>query len=289
MEYTTLSNGLKMPMAGFGVFQVTDKEECKNSVLNAIREGYRLIDTAAVYGNEDAVGDAVREAIEEGVCTRDQLFITSKLWIQDMANCDTAKAGIEASLNKSGLDYFDLYLLHQAMGDYFSAWRALEDAYEEGKLKAIGVSNFYPHVLANFCETVKVTPMVNQIEMHPYFAQAEAIETMKHYNVQPEAWAPLGGGRHKPFEDKMLQSIAAAHNKSIAQVVLRWNLQRGVTVIPKSVKPARIKDNFDIWNFELTVEEMERINTLDLGYVGESVKHFNPTYVRGCLSVKIHD
>jgi len=289
MEYTTLSNGLKMPMAGFGVFQVTNKEECKDSVLNAIREGYRLIDTAAVYGNEDAVGDAVREAISKGLCTRDQLFITSKLWIQDMANYDTAKAGIEASLNKSGLDYFDLYLLHQAMGDYFSAWRALEDAYEEGKLKAIGVSNFYAHVLANFCETVKVTPMVNQVEMHPYFAQAEAIETMKHYNVQPEAWAPLGGGRHKPFEDEMLQEIAAAHNKSVAQVILRWNLQRGVTVIPKSVKPERIKENIDIRDFELTVEEMEKINTLDLGYVGESVKHFNPAFVRGCLGVKIHD
>ncbi len=289
MEYTTLSNSLKMPMAGFGVFQVTDKEECKNSVLNAIREGYRLIDTAAVYGNEDAVGDAVREAIEEGLCTREELFITSKLWVQDMANYDTAVAGIEASLKKSGLEYLDLYLLHQAMGDYFSAWRAMEDAYQAGKLKAIGVSNFYAHVLTNFCETVKIKPMVNQVEMHPYFAQPEAIETMKHYNVQPEAWAPLGGGRHKPFEDEMLQSIATTHNKSVAQVILRWNLQRGVTVIPKSVKQERIKENFDIWNFTLSDEEMDKISSLDLGYVGEAVKHFNPAFVRGCLGVKIHD
>ncbi|MBF9000202.1 MULTISPECIES: aldo/keto reductase [Vibrio] len=289
MEYTTLNNNLKMPMAGFGVFQVTDKEECKQSVLSAIRAGYRLIDTAAVYGNEDAVGDAVREAIAEGVCTRDELFITSKLWVQDMANYDMAKAGIESSLQKAGLDYFDLYLLHQAMGDYFSAWRALEDAYEEGKLKSIGVSNFYAHVLANFCETVKVTPMVNQVELHPYFAQPEAVETMKYYNVQPEAWAPLGGGRHQPFEDKMLLSIAAQHGKSVAQVILRWNMQRGVTVIPKSTHNERIKQNFDIWDFELSSAEMEQINTLDLGYVGEAVKHFNPQFVRGCLGVKIHD
>lgn len=289
MEYTALSNNLKMPMAGFGVFQVTDKEECKQSVLSAIRAGYRLIDTAAVYGNEDAVGDAVREAIAEGLCTREELFITSKLWVQDMANYDMAKAGIEASLQKSGLEYFDLYLLHQALGDFFSAWRAMEDAYEEGKLKAIGVSNFYAHVLANFCETVRITPMVNQIELHPYFAQTEALETMKHYNVQPEAWAPLGGGRHKPFEDEMLQGIAAAHGKSVAQVILRWNVQRGVTVIPKSVHAERIEQNFDIWNFTLTDEEMEKITSLDLGYVGEAVKHFNPAFVRGCLGVKIHD
>lgn len=289
MEYTTLSNNLEMPMVGFGVFQVTDKDECKQSVLSAIRTGYRLIDTAAVYGNEDAVGDAVREAIAEGICTREELFITSKLWVQDMAYYDAAYAGIEASLEKSGLEYFDLYLLHQAMGDYFSAWRAMEDAYEEGKLKAIGVSNFYAHVLANFCETVKVKPMVNQVELHPYFAQPAALETMKQYNVQPEAWAPLGGGRHKPFEDEMLTGIANAHGKSIAQVILRWNLQRGVTVIPKSVKQARIEENFDVWDFTLSGEEMDKINSLDLGYVSESVKHFNPEFVRGCLGVKIHD
>ncbi|KOO03494.1 aldo/keto reductase [Vibrio nereis] len=289
MEYTTLSNNLEMPMLGFGVFQVTDKEECKQSVLSAIRTGYRLIDTAAVYGNEDAVGDAIREAIEEGICTREELFITSKLWVQDMANYDMAKAGIEASLEKSGLKYFDLYLLHQAMGDYFSAWRALEDAYENGKLKAIGISNFYAHVLANFCETVRIKPMVNQVELHPYFAQPAALETMKRYQVQPEAWAPLGGGRHKPFDNEALKSIADTHDKTIAQVILRWNLQRGVTVIPKSVKQARIEENFDVWDFTLSDQEMERINRLDLGYVGEAVKHFNPDFVRGCLGVKIHD
>ncbi|EKO5869695.1 aldo/keto reductase, partial [Escherichia coli] len=167
--------------------------------------------------------------------------------------------------------------------------RALEDAYEEGKLKAIGVSNFYPHVLANFCETVRVKPMVNQVELHPYFAQPEALATMKYYNVQPEAWAPLGGGRHKPFENNLLQSIADAHQKSISQVILRWNIQRGVVVIPKSTHQQRIEENFAIWDFSLTEKEMAQISSLDLGYVGELVKHFNPEFVRGCLAVKIHD
>lgn len=246
MEYSVLSNARKMPMLGFGVFKVTDKAECKQAVLNAIRTGYRLIDTAAVYDNEDAVGEAVREAIAEGLCTREALFITSKLWVQDMANTGMAKTGIAASLKKSGLEYFDLYLLHQAMGDYFSAWRALEEAYEAGTLKAIGVSNFYPHVLANFCETVRIKPMVNQVELHPYFAQPAALEAMKHYHVQPEAWAPLGGGRHNPYQDALLQGIADAHQKTIAQVVLRWNVQRGVTVIPKSTRQERIEENFAI-------------------------------------------
>lgn len=289
MKYVDLSNNLKMPMSGFGVFKVTDKEECKQSVLTAIRAGYRLIDTAAVYGNEDAVGDAVREAIVEGLCTREELFITSKLWVQDMANYDMAKVAIDASLTKSGLEYFDLYLLHQAMGDYFSAWRALEDAYEAGKLKAIGVSNFYSHVLANFCETVRIAPMVNQVELHPYFVRAAELDTMKKYNVQAQAWAPLGGARYKPFESELLQEIAAAHGKTIAQVILRWNVQRDVVVIPKSTHKERIEENFAIWDFALTDSDMEKISSLDLGYVGEAVKHFDPAFVSGCLSVKIHD
>lgn len=289
MQYATLQNGIKMPMAGFGVFQVTDKDECRQSVYSAIKQGYRLIDTAAVYGNEDAVGEAVKQAIEEGLCSREELFITSKLWIQDMASYDTAKAGIDASLEKSGLEYFDLYLLHQAMGDYFSAYRAMEDGYREGKLKAIGVSNFYPHVLTNFCETVEITPMVNQVELHPFFAQQDALDNMKHYNVHPEAWSPLGGSRYEAFDNETLKAIAEEKGKSIAQVMLRWNIQRGVTVIPKSTHESRIQENFDLWDFELSDAEMEKISSLDLGYVGPAVKHFNPDFVRGCLSVKIHD
>ena len=289
MEFTTLRNGVKMPQEGFGVFQVRDKDECKQSVLTAIRAGYRLIDTAASYTNEDAVGEAVREAIAEGLCTREELFITSKMWVQDMANYDTAKAAIEDSLKKTGLEYLDLYRLHQAMGDYFSAWRAMEDAYKEGKLKAIGVSNFYPNILTNFCETVEIKPMVNQVELHPFFAQPEALETMKYYGVQPEAWAPLGGGRYAPFENETLKAIAEAHGKSIGQVMLRWNVQRGVVIIPKSTHENRIKENLDIWDFTLTDEDIEKIAGLDMGYQGTAVKHFDPDFVRMCVTRKIHD
>lgn len=289
MEYKVLKNGIKMPMEGFGVFQVRDKEECKESVLNAIRAGYRLIDTAASYTNEDAVGEAVREAIAEGICTRKELFITSKMWVQDMQNYEMAKKAIDHSIETLGVEYLDLYLLHQAMKDYFSAWRAMEDAYKEGKLRAIGVSNFYPHVLTNFCETVAIRPMVNQIEMHPYFTQEPALKVMEEYQVVPEAWAPLGGGRHNPFDNEMVKEIAAAHGKTVGQVVLRWNVQRGVVVIPKSVHKTRIEENFQIWDFTLTEEEMQRISSLDLGYQGTAVKHFDPEFVKMCNTRKIHE
>ena len=289
MEYQTLNNGLKMPIVGFGVFRVPDKKECEESVYQAIKAGYRLIDTAASYTNEDAVGAGVKRAIEEGVCTRKDLFITSKLWVQYMMDYESAQKGIEASLEKSCLEYFYLYLLHQACGDYFSAWRAMETAYQEGKLKAIGVSNFYAHVLVNFVNTVEIKPMVNQVELHPYYTQEKAIETMKYYDVIPEAWAPLGGGRYNPFEDEMLKGIAAKYNKSVGQVILRWNVQRGVVVVPKSTHVERIKENIDIFDFELNEEEMKQISSLDMGYSGSRAKHFEPDFVRMVLNNKIHD
>mgnify|MGYP002770514055 FL=1 len=289
MEYTTLNNGLQMPLEGFGVFQVRDKEKCKQSVLEAIKAGYRLIDTAVSYTNEDAVGEAVREAIREGICTREELFITSKMWVQDMKDYDSAKKAIDASLQKSGLEYLDLYLLHQAMGDYFSAYRAMEDAYKEGKLKAIGVSNFYPHTLVNFCSFVEISPMVNQVELHPFFAQPHALEIMNEYHVQAEAWAPLGGGRYDAFSNEVLKKIALKHNKSIGQVMLRWNVQRGVVVIPKSTHIERIQENIDIWDFALSEEEMNQISSLDRGYVGTAVKHFDTDFVKMVVSRKIHD
>ena len=289
MEYVTLSNGLKMPMVGFGVFRVPDKKECEESVYQAIKAGYRLIDTAASYTNEDAVGAGVKRAIAEGICTREDLFITSKMWVQDMQNYEMAKQAIDASIEKSGLGYLDLYLLHQAMGDYFSAWRAMEDAYKEGKLKAIGVSNFYAHILVNFVHTVEIKPMVNQVELHPYYTQEKALETMKYYNVVPEAWAPLGGGRYNPFEDEMLKRIATKYNKSVGQVILRWNIQRGVIVIPKSTHVERIKENIDVFDFELNEEEMKQISSLDMGYSGSRAKHFDVEFVEMCLAKKIHD
>ena len=286
MEYVTLANGIKMPMEGFGVFQVKDKAECVESVYNAIKTGYRLIDTAASYTNEDAVGEAVRKAIAEGICTREELFITTKMWVADMKTEETGYQAVLNSLEKSGLEYFDLYLLHQAMGDYFAAYRGMERAYKEGKLRAIGVSNFYPNILTNFCETVEIKPMVNQIETHPYYTQQQALETMKYYNVIPEVWGPLGGGRYNPFTDESFIAIANAHGKTVGQVMLRWNVQRGVVVIPKSTHLNRIQENFDIWDFELTEEEMNTLSGFDLGYTGSRAKHFEPDFVRMCLGRK---
>ncbi len=289
MEYVTLQNGVRMPMEGFGVFQVKDLDECETVVYEAIKAGYRLIDTAASYGNEEAVGKAVKRAIADGLCTREDLFITSKMWVQDMQNYEMASAAIDSSLKKMNLEYLDLYLLHQAMKDYFSAWRAMEDAYEAGKLRAIGVSNFYAHTLTNFCETVRIKPMVNQIETHPFFVQKESLETMEFYHVVPEAWSPLGGGRYKAFDNETLKKIADAHNKTVGQVMLRWNVQRGVVVIPKSTHVERIKENADVFDFTLTDEEMNEITALDMGYEGTAIKHFDPEFVRMCVRRNIHD
>lgn len=284
MQHVTLNTGAKMPMVGFGVFQVRDKQECEAAVYEAIRTGYRLIDTAAVYTNEDAVGAACRRAMADGICTREELFVTSKLWVTDMADYDTAMAGIDASIKKLGLDYIDLYLQHQSLNDYFSAWRAMQDAYLAGKLHAIGVSNFYPNILTNFCEIMEVTPAVNQVELHPYYTQERAIANMRAYGVVPEAWAPLGGGRYNAFEDEDFLAIAQAHGKTVGQVLLRWNVQRGVVVIPKSTHVERIRENYDIWDFELTDEEMAAIARHDRGYTGSRAKHFDPEFVRMVLN-----
>ena len=273
-----------MPVVGYGVFQETDEEQCKRVVLDAIDAGNRLIDTAQSYGNEEAVG----RAIQETNVPREELFITTKVWISNYGY-ENAKASVEESLKKMQLDYFDLVLLHQPFKDYHGAYRALIDLYKEGKIKAIGVSNFYAHVLVNFVNTVEIKPMVNQVELHPYYTQEKAIETMKYYDVIPEAWAPLGGGRYNPFEDEMLKGIAAKYNKSVGQVILRWNVQRGVVVIPKSTHVERIKENIDIFDFELNEEEMKQISSLDMGYSGSRAKHFDVEFVEMCLAKKIHD
>ena len=274
MEYTMLSNGVKMPMEGFGVFQVRDPKECEQAVLDAIGVGYRLIDTAASYGHEEAVGAALKKS---GAC-RDDLFITTKLWVSD-SSYEGAKQAFESSLQKLGLEYLDLYLLHQPVGDYYGAWRALEELYKEGRIRAIGVCNFYPHVLADFCETVEVTPMVNQVELHPFFQQPDALTLMQEYEVQPEAWGPFAEGKHGIFTHPVLTEIGAKYGKSAAQVALRWNVQRGVIVIPKSTHRNRMEQNFDIWNFSLTDEEMAAIAPLDIGH-SEIVNHFDPNFVK---------
>ena len=289
-RHITLNTGAQMPMMGFGVFRVPDLKECENSVYEAIRIGYRLIDTATAYGNEEAVGAAVRRAIAEGICTREELFVTSKLWVTDMRDEVTAAAAIDASLERLDIGYLDLYLEHQALNDYFAAWRAMTAAYKVGKLRAIGVSNFYPNILTNFCECVEVVPAVNQVELHPYYtqehglmAEESALDVMRRYGVVPEAWAPLGGGRYNPFAEPDFLAIAEAHGKTVGQVLLRWNMQRGVVVIPKSTHAERIRENFDVWDFELTDAEMATVSSHDMGYSGSRAKHFEPGFVRMCL------
>ena len=283
MEYAVLNNGVKMPMEGFGVFQVPDQAQCEQAVLDAIASGYRLIDTAAAYMNEEAVGKAIAKC---GV-PREELFITTKLWVQD-ASYEAAKQAIQTSLDKLGLDYLDLYLLHQPMGDYIGAYRAMEEAYKEGKLKAIGVCNFYPARLADMCETVEVTPAVNQVELHPFFQQENALALMKESGVIPEAWGPFAEGNHGIFTHPVLTKIGEKYGKSAAQAALRWNVQRGVVVIPKSVHKDRMEQNMDIWDFKLSDEDMAEIAKLDLGH-SEIVNHDDPAFVKMLHTMKVHD
>lgn len=222
MEFITLNNGIKMPLEGFGVFQIPDAAECERVVLDAIESGYRLIDTAAAYMNEEAVG----KAIEKSGVPREELFIVTKLWVQD-AGYEDAKKAFNTSLEKLGIEYVDLYLIHQPMGDYYGAYRAMEELYKAGKIRAIGVCNFYPAVLADLCETVDVIPAVNQIELHPFFAQEDALKNMKEYGVAPMAWGPLAEGKHGIFTNPRLVEIGKQYGKSAAQVVLRWNVLMG--------------------------------------------------------------
>lgn len=287
MEFITLNTGAKMPLEGFGVFQIPDAAQCEQVVYEAIRTGYRLLDTAAAYMNEEAVGKGVARAIAEGLTTREELFITTKVWVQDAKSEDTAYEAVRASLGKLNMPYVDLVLLHQPMGDYFAAYRGIEKAYRDGLAKAIGVANFYPAILTNLCENVEVIPALNQVELHPFFVQASAIENMKAYGVVPQAWGPLAEGKHGIFTDPELTEIGKKYGKSAAQVALRWNAQRGVSIIPKSVHVERMEQNIDIWNFNLTDEEMAKIAAKDLGH-SEIVNHDDPAFVKMLGGMKIH-
>ena len=288
MKYATLNTGANMPLEGFGVFQIPDADECERVVYDAIRTGYRLLDTAAAYMNEEALGKAVKRAIRDGLVTREELFITTKVWVQDQKNEETAYQAVKTSLAKLDMEYVDLVLLHQALGDYFAAYRGITRAYREGLTKAIGVSNFYPFVLANFCENVDVIPAVNQIELHPFFSQEDALALMKEYGIQPQAWGPLAEGKHGIFTDPLLVGIGRKYGKSAAQVVLRWNTQRGVSILPKSTHVERMEQNIDIWDFELTEDEMKQIGEKDLGH-SEIINHFDPGLVRALNGMKIHE
>ena len=277
----TLHNGLKIPGLGFGVWQISPFHTAK-CVKTAIKAGYRNIDTAEGYMNEEAVGRAVRRS---GI-PREELFITTKLWVQD-AGYEKTKKAFEASLSNLQLDYLDLYLIHRPFGDYYGAWRAMEELYEAGKIRAIGLSNFGSDRLVDLVMNNKVVPAVNQVDCHPFFQQKAAFEFMKEYQIQPEAWAPFAEGQKNLFSNEVFSGIGAKYGKSAAQVVLRWNYQRGVVTIPKSVHKDRMEQNISIFDFALTEEEMEQIGTLDEGSTLFGSNE-DPQYAKMINSVKLH-
>lgn len=272
MEYKTLSNGVQMPILGYGVYQVT-KDECERCVSDALRAGYRHIDTAQSYFNEEEVGNAIQKS---GI-PREELFLTTKVWVEHYGY-DACRASVLESMRKLKTDYIDLMLLHQPFSDYYGAWHALEDLYEEGKLRAIGVSNFYPDRLVDICSFAKIRPMVNQVETHPLNQQTEAQKWMDKYGVQIEAWAPFGEGQGGLFQNEALAAIGAKYGKSTAQVMLRWHIQRGVVVIPKSTHYERMVENFNVFDFTLTDEDMAAIATLDKKQ-SSFFSHYDPNMV----------
>ncbi len=260
MEYVKLNNGVMMPMEGIGVFQITDPSLCEQTVCEAIHQGYRLIDTASSYQNAEAVGRAIKKS---GV-PRESLFITTKAYIHEMGYEQTKKA-LHRQLQELQLDYLDLYLIHMPFGDYYGAWRAMEELYREGTIRAIGVSNFTSDRIIDLCKQFDTVPAVNQLELHPFYQREDELAILKQYGIQPEAWAPFAEGMNGMFENPVLASIAEQHGKTVAQVILRWNIDRGVAVLPKSIHPERMKENLDIWDFSLTQAEREQIAKMDLG------------------------
>ncbi|MFI6284181.1 aldo/keto reductase [Streptomyces sp. NPDC051018] len=259
MRYITLNNGVDMPILGFGVYQIPP-EQTEQAVADALAAGYRLLDTAAVYENEEAVGRAVKAS---GI-PREELFITTKLWVQDPGE-DNTKRAFDASLRRLGLDHLDLYLIHEPYGDVYSEWRAMQDLHRDGRIRAIGVSNFFPDRLIDLIDNHDIAPAVNQIETHPFYQRAADQAFMREHGVQIESWAPLAAGRKDLFNHPDLIPLAEAHDKSVAQIVLRWLIQREVVVISKSVHPDRMAENLDVFDFALTEEEMTALTALDTG------------------------
>ena len=283
MDYVTLNNGIKMPLLGLGVMEIENEKIGEQAILNALKTGYRMIDTASAYFNEETVGNAIRKS---GI-SREEIFVTSKFWVQDAGYKNTKKA-FQLSLEKLGLDYLDMYLIHVPFGDYYGSWRAMEELYKAGKIRAIGVCNFYPARLADLCMNVKIKPALCQIEMHPFFQQRDAIKNMHNFGVQPQAWSPLAHGRFNIFSNEILKTIANKYGKTISQIVIRWNIQRGVAVIPKSIKKERIEENFNIWDFSLSDEDMNIIKQLDL----EHTEAEDPTSLETAIGAnqwKIHE
>ena len=282
MQYRTLSNGVELPMIGYGTFQLKDAAQCEQCVWDAWDLGYRLFDTAATYGNEAAVGAALRHS---GL-PRETWFVTSKLWVQD-AGYDSTLRAFDQSLQNLGLDQLDLYLIHQPFGDYYGAWRAMERLYREGAVRAIGVSNFPPERLVDLCMNQELRPMVNQIEIHPFYQQGEALRVMEDWGVVPQAWGPFSEAQKDIFHHKTLSKIADRHGKTTAQVILRWHLQRNIPTIPKTVHKDRMAENLDVFDFALTEREMESIAGMDIGH-SEIMDHHCFCTARQLNSVRIH-
>lgn len=280
MQNIKLNNGVEMPILGFGVYQMTDAAECERAVSNALETGYRLIDTAAAYGNEEAVGKAIKNS---GI-PREELFITTKLWVPDVSY-EGAKKAFQKSLDLLGLDYLDLYLIHQPFNDYYGAWRAMQELYKEGKIRAIGVSNFYPDRLLDLVLHSEVTPAVNQVEVNPFFQRTEDQQIMQDKGVQIESWGPFAEGRNNLFQNETLKAIGDQYRKSIAQVILRWLIQRGVVCIPKSVNRDRIEQNFNVFDFTLSDENMIKITALDTNQ-SCFFSHYDPEVVGWLSAVK---
>jgi 2,5-diketo-D-gluconate reductase A len=281
MEYVTLNNGIRMPIAGFGVFQIPDPAECERVVVDAIEAGYRLIDTAASYMNEAAVGKGLRRS---GVA-RDELFVTSKLWVQDTGFEKTRQA-IDKSLRRLQLDHLDLFLIHQPYGDVHGSWRAMEGAYKAGKLRAIGVSNFHPDRLIDIAVFNEVPPAVNQVEVNPFLQQDESVAFMRENGIQPEAWAPFAEGRNNLFHNEVLAGIGRKHGKSVGQVVLRWIVQRGIVALAKSVRKERMAENLAIFDFQLDEADIARIATLETG-TSSFFSHRDPAMVKRLSEYKL--
>lgn len=274
MQYVTLNTGRKMPILGFGVFQIPDAKECERSVIDAIEAGYRLIDTAASYLNEEAVG----KGIKNSGLARDELFVTTKLWVQD-TGYERTKQAIDKSLRRLQLDYLDLYLIHQPFGDVHSSWRAMEEAHREGKLRAIGVSNFHPDRLMDIIAFNEVRPAVNQIEVNPFHQQADSVSFMRENGVQAEAWAPFAEGRNNIFQNEVLTAIGAKYGKSVGQVILRWLIQRDIVALAKSVRRERMAENLDVFDFELDTNDTASIATLETG-TSSFFSHRDPAIVK---------
>lgn len=286
-SFITLNNGNKMPMQGFGTLQIKDAEVCEKCVYEAIKAGVRMFDTAPAYFNEEAVGKGIAKAIAEGLVTREELFIVTKLWIQDTPK-NMVRAAVMESMRKLQVQYLDLYLIHQPYGSYLESWPVMEELVREGKLKNIGVCNFSKSKLEELQKTAEVKPAVNQIEIHPYYLHKELREYMAEQNIAPMAWGPLSEGQRGIFENQDFRSIAQKYGKSVAQVILRWHLQRGVPAIPKSIHTEYIRENLDILDFEITEEEMNLIESYDMGY-SEIIDHNNPLTEKWLTEWKIHE